>query len=312
MIRALVNYNSSWGRAIWLLWSWVLPAVILGVVIFKLVDGAESIDLIKSVHVKNMMGLILCLALLPLNIGFESWKWQYILKPIEEKSLWNCSKIILTGKSLNVISPFGIGDGFSRYVGLCKGSRNQIFSGLAVDRFSQMLPTLVFGVKSVLFLLGKGLEIPFGIIWTSSLMSGVLVASIVCGLFVFKSRIKNYLFLIGKLRSTSVLKILMISVGRYLIFVLQFYFIFWALGSVLPVKIILLGIAWIFLVKTIWPNMSVLGDLVKRGVSATLFFSFFTSDLSLVLMASFLVWVINIVLPAVTGLFFVSDLKKSF
>ncbi|MEP2275004.1 MAG: lysylphosphatidylglycerol synthase domain-containing protein [Reichenbachiella sp.] len=313
MIKTLAKYrNSGWGKAIWLLWTWVLPAVILVVVVLKFMGDGESLSLLHSVPVAHKLGIVLCVGLLPLNIGIESWKWKFILTRMDEKTIWACTKIILAGKSLNVISPFGVGDGFSRFIGLSEKYRDQIFAALAVDRFSQLLPTLMFGTMAVVYLLNRGLEVPVDVLFLAFLVSTILVLGGVLGLYFYRNGLKKYLFLLSQLNTSSILKLFLMSTGRYVVFVFQFYFVFWALGCDLDIITMLFGIAWIFLIKTLLPDLSVLGDLVKREISATLFFSFFVTDLSVVLLASFLVWLINIVFPAILGLFFVSDLKKSF
>lgn len=313
MINALTKHrSSSWGRIIWFFWSWGLPAAIIAVIVLKLMDDSAHIYMLQSVEVVYFAGLVCCMFLLSLNIGFEAWKWQFVLKPIEDKSILDCIKIILAGKSLNVISPFGIGDGFSRYAGLAAANKIQIFAGLAIDRVSQMVPTFVCGAISVYYLVQEGMNVPMNDLFLGIGVLGVLGLSGVSAIYLLKQKIKRFLTLIRLLSWERILKILMLSVGRYGVFLLQFYLVFWALGNQLSVTTTLLGIAWIFLIKTLVPDMSVLGDLVKREISATLFFSFFVSDLSVVLVAGFLVWVINIVLPALLGLFFVSDLNRSF
>lgn len=313
MIRALVNQKNTNGeKIVWLLWSWVLPVVIFFVVGLKFSNNTEVLTMLKSVGLINGIGVVFCLVLLPLNIGIEAWKWQFTLKPIQQQSVWSCIKIILAGKSLNVVSPFGIGDGFSRYLGLSKKNRNQIFASLAIDRFSQLLPTLSFGLVSVFFLVEQGLAIPMTELSITLVIAFSFATLLVVGLFICKGRIRQYLLLFASINLKFIFAIAGLSFGRYFVFVLQFCLIFWALGIQLPLSTILHGVFWVFLIKTLIPNLSVLGDLVKRELSATLFFSFFISDLSVVIMASFLVWVINIVLPALLGVLFVSDLKKSF
>lgn len=313
MIKAILNQkNNSWKKAVWFGWSWVLPGVVLAVIVLKLSGDANGVNMLSSARVVHVAGIVLCALLLSFNIGLEARKWQFILKPIEHKSLFECIKIILAGKSLNVVSPFGLGDGFSRYSGLSPENKKQIFVGLALDRFSQLMPTLCFGLLSTYYLIERGLDVPISnMILVIALMAACLFG-LSAALYIYRKSIWQYLKLFQSLDLKSISVITMLSFARYFVFVVQFYLIFWAFGSQLPVHTVLLGIAWIFLIKTMVPNMSVLGDLMKRELSATLFFSFFISDLSVVLLASFLVWVINIVLPAVLGLFFVSDIKKSF
>jgi len=313
MIRALAKQrNSGWRKLIGILWSWVLPVAIFLVIGLKFTSHSENLSMLKSVELVNVVGVVFCLLLLPLNVGLEAWKWQCVLKPMEQQSIWSCLKIILAGKGLNVVSPFGLGDGLSRYMGLSPANKNQIIAGLAIDRFSQLLPTVGFGVLSVFFLLEHGLNIPMNELFIVLALMFLMVVFVMLGFYFFRNHIQKYLALFSLLDYKSIFRIGSLSFVRYSVFTIQFYLIFWALGSQLSLSITLLGVAWIFLFKTLIPNMSVLGDLMKREVSATLFFSFFISDLSVVIMASFLVWMINIVLPALVGVLFVSDLKKSF
>lgn len=313
MIRALVNRgNKPWGKAIWLIWSWVVPVMILVVIAFKFSSDTTNFSMLVGLEIVNGFGIVFCLLLLPLNVGLESWKWQVILSPIQRTSLVDCMIIILSGKSLNVISPLGIGDAFSKYMGMDENHRKQIYSSLAIDRFSQLFPTLIFGTVAMIYLLDRGIAIPLDVFVLTFSMGMTLILAGSIFMYLFKSKVKEYLLLVREMNLWSALNIFSISVGRYLVFVLQFYLIFWWLGSELSFFTHLLGIAWIFLIKTLLPSLSVLGDLAKREVSAVMFFSFFTSELSVVLVASFVVWVINIALPALVGVYFVSDLKKSF
>lgn len=313
MSNALTKHiESKWVKATWIIWSWFVPVAILFAIAFKLINDPENLSLLDQLKVSNSLGLIICLLLLPLNVGLESWKWQFILRPVEYKSFIKCLKVVLIGKSLNVVSPFGIGDAFSRFVGISSMHRKQTIAALAIDRISQMLPTLVFGLVSVFYLLIQGFSLPLNWIVYAMIALGVVLISGALVFRLFKEKISEYLLLIHELSWALIIKISSLSLLRYLVFLSQFYFVFWALGSELDGLIVLLGVAWIFLFKTLLPNMSVLGDLAKREVSAVLFFSFFISDLSVVLVASFIVWLINIVFPALLGVFFLSDLKRSF
>ena len=124
-------------------------------------------------------------------------------------------------------------------------------------------------------------------------------------------KVESYFILLSQLTLKSAFSVMGMSVLRYAVFTIQFFCLFIWLGSQLPTEVLLLGIAWIFLIKTILPGLSILGDLVKRELSAILFFSFFTSDLSIVFIASFVIWLINIALPALVGVGFVKEHKEA-
>ena len=313
MIKSLTKrIDTKWIKIAWLAWTWVLPMIILSAVLFKLISTPGKLHLLTGVEGVDWIWLMMCLALLPLNIGLEAYKWKVILKPIQAKSIWNSAKIILSGRSLNVISPFDIGDIFAKYMGTTPAQRRQTVGGVLIDRFSQLVPTLTIGVVSVIYLIDKGFSIPLGPFLLAAGITGVLVALTLILVWIYQEKIKDYVMLVGLVSPLSFLQIFGSAFLRYSVFTLQFLCVFWWLGSELPVAILILGIGWIFLIKTVVPNMSVLGDLVKRELSAALFFSFFTDDLGAVMLASFVVWIVNIVLPAITGLGFVSDMKKTF
>ncbi|UXX78896.1 lysylphosphatidylglycerol synthase domain-containing protein [Reichenbachiella carrageenanivorans] len=313
MIRVLAkSRNTGWGRALNWAWVWLLPAFILGVVALKLINDPDKLNQLLQVRFSNWAGLAFCLFLLPFNVVLEAWKWQSILKPIEYKPLQDCVKVILSGKSLNVISPLGIGDAFARYFGIATARRNQIYAALLMDRFSQLLPTLVFGAGSVFYLLAHGFVVPVNSILLTVSVAGVLFSCLGLWGWWYRADLREYAQLIMRLDTRQILKIMTLAVARYAVFSIQFLLIFWSLGADLSFTVLCLGVAWIFLIKTLVPNISVLGDLVKRQLSAVLFFSFFTLDVGLVIVASFLVWLVNIVLPALVGIPFVSQLKRSF
>lgn len=313
MIRSLAEkLDTRWIKLLWLTWTWVLPAIILVVVVFKLANTPKKLSMLLSLEILDWSSLAVCLVLLPLNVGLEAYKWKLILKPVQEISIWASAKIILAGRSLNVISPFGIGDAFAKYMGTTLDHRAQTIGGVTIDRFSQLVPTIIIGIVSVSYLIERGFSVPLKpILWSVISVTFLAMVALLFGK-AYKNKIKGYVQLIDSINMLSLSKIVGAAFLRYAVFTFQFLCIFWWLGVELPIQALILGIAWIFLIKTVVPNLSVLGDLMKRELSTVLFFSYFLEDLSAVMMTSFVVWVINIVVPAVVGLGFVSEIKKAF
>ncbi len=90
------------------------------------------------------------------------------------------------------------------------------------------------------------------------------------------------------------------SVLRYVIFTIQFTLVMMALTTV-PVFVIVAGVSWIFLAKSVLPGFNFLADLGIREFSAVFFFSALGHDTLPVVMASLLIWLINIAIPSLTG-----------
>jgi hypothetical protein len=128
---------------------------------------------------------------------------------------------------------------------------------------------------------------------------------------VLKRKWDEFFLALSEYGVSGYLKVLSVSLIRYLVFTTQFVCVFLFLGINLEMNIILLGVAWIFFVKTVIPNASLIGDLMKREVSTLMFFQFYMDDVQLVLVANVIVWLVNIVFPALAGILFVSSLKES-
>lgn len=299
-------------QLLWWFWSWLLPAAILGAIGIKVLHSPEQLAILREMEVANWTGLFACLVLLPINLLLESHKWQIILQPVDRKSLLTCAKIILSGRSLNVITPFGVGNVFAKYVSTTRKHRSAAIGAMLLDTLSGLLPTLALGMVSFYYLLEKGLEFPVGDTATFVIpVCALVVVAMSVIRYNHRKKLERYLTLLATLNLKSALQIIGISTLRYAVFTLQFYCLFVWLGSRLPNEVLLLGIAWIFLIKTILPGLSVLGDLVKRELSAVLFFSFFTEELTMVLVASFVIWLVNITIPAILGIGFVKTYKEA-
>lgn len=313
MIKAFTNrIDMPWVKVIWLLWTWLVPLVILVAIGVKISGQPELLNSLTNMKPLDSYWLVLSIFLLPLNILLESFKWKIILSQMERRSLWACTKIVLGGRSLNVIAPFGLGHAFARFMGSKGRNRIQTIGGIAVDRLSQLIPTFVFGLVSVFYLLNHGFEFsiePF--IFFGALLA-ITVVIFVLILMFFGSYLRRYGQLITTITLNSFLTIFGASFLRYTVFSIQFLGVLLWLQSDMSIPILLLGISWIFFIKTIIPNVSVLGDLVSREVSAVLFFSLVTPDVGPVIVASFVVWLINIVWPALIGIIFVQEIKRSF
>lgn len=296
------------GKAIWV---YALPIVILSVVTAKL-DWRQLVDATSSLSLANFHFAVVALILLPINTGLDALSWYFIVNKSESVSYSKCLSIVLSGRSLNVISPLGLGDAYIRYDQWPTG-RIASATGIAMDRLIKMVPTFLFGIASIAFLLNRGMsEMNIVLYWSLA----VLVVFLAFFVFMWKpakhylqgqfQQLKN----IPSFGGSLILRLLCAAIVRYMVFSVQFLLIFYWMEVNADTLTLLMGIFWIFFFKSLLPNVTILGDLTKRELSALMFFSFFVISLDLVALASLLVWVLNIVLPAVVGLFFLSRLKS--
>ena len=103
------------------------------------------------------------------------------------------------------------------------------------------------------------------------------------------------------------IQVLALSLLRYVIFTFQFYLVLSLFLPELAWYLILLGIGWIFLFRSVIPSF--LGNFGVREASAIVFFQAYVPDVSIVLIPCLIIWMINTVIPSILGTVYVFKLK---
>jgi len=270
---------------------------------------------------------IITLFAMPLNWSLEAYKWKYLLKETEEISFPTALKAIFSGATISAVSPNRTGDYLARVFVLRKTSFWHGVLITVIGSYAQNIITLFFG------------GIAFFGLFAPQLVSNDIVSSNV--LFYFKwvffalltigiilyyriSLLKNIVpqswpkthklvsnFM--KFKFPKLTMVLIISSSRYLLYSIQYYLILVVVGfSDLSIFIGLALISSIFLLNTIRPSIALL-EIGLRGSVAIfvfgLYYGFDADYQGAVFAASSIIWLINIVLPAIIGLFFINNLK---
>ncbi|MFY0625741.1 MAG: flippase-like domain-containing protein [Reichenbachiella sp.] len=299
-------------KLIFVFWGYLVPLIVLIVVLYK-IEGSSVLQVFGQMPDKDILLLFCASALVPLNVYLESCKWFLIIRKSSRVSVVNCVKIVLAGKSLNLISPMGLGDGFVKYINFEKKERSQSLALILVDRISNMIPTLILGIVATVFLISLGvLHLSNLLIWVISLVVTIAIIGILISVFIQKNkkRFLKYVNAILKIDWLDFLSFLLLASSRYLVFSFQFYLIMVWVGLDLSFWVLLLAIFWIFFIKTIIPDLTVFGDLVKREISAITFFSLFLPSMELIILANVCIWIVNIIVPSVIGMFFLREYRK--
>ncbi|HYH55478.1 MAG TPA: lysylphosphatidylglycerol synthase domain-containing protein [Anseongella sp.] len=257
--------------------------------------------------------------LMVVNWGAEVFKWKFLVRKIEKVSLWKSTESLLAGLTLAIFTPNRIGEYGGRILYLERGNRVKGVFAMGVGAFSQMLVTNVIGgaaffVFATRFIaLNRTLEIALGI--------GILVFCVLFILFYFNVRwlyiiLLSFRFLRKFRRFFKVLLLygkkellisLLYSLLRYLVFTTQHFLLIHLFLPSVDYADAMMLISVILMVQSIIPTMAMLDDLGVRGATSAYFFAFVVpeSDASFVLASAFGVWLVNIILPAIAGLFFV-------
>jgi len=100
---------------------------------------------------------------------------------------------------------------------------------------------------------------------------------------------------------------LSLSIIRYLIFIGQFYILLFVFGIDLELIELLIFIGLMYFVTTLIPS-PILGNLGTRELVAIYLLSYYNQPES-ILVASLLIWLINVIFPALLGFVFAFNLN---
>ena len=115
-------------------------------------------------------------------------------------------------------------------------------------------------------------------------------------------RFRKYFDIISQYSYQEIVFLLGLAFLRYIIFALQFYLLLYFFGVSTDHLLLIAGVTWTLFAKSSIPSFNFLSDLGVREFSALYFFSYYSVDNTLVLLASFTLWCLNLLIPALIGL----------
>ena len=261
---------------------------------------------------------IFALALVFINWGIEAMKWKRLLMPLEKISFFTAYKSVLAGSSITLLTPNRIGEYGGRILFLNTKNRLSAISISILGGISQLIITLTAGCIGVLFFALHQMPVTIER-YANPLVLIVCIISIIVLFFVFffNKTIFNLLFslpLLNKLKKhfsildlynrKELLRILFFSLCRYMIFILQYLLLL----HVMKVEInTIIGISLIsifYLIMALAPTIGII-ELPVRASLSLFILGVYSKNILGIQAATFLIWVINIVIPAITGSIFV-------
>lgn len=280
--------------------KWVLPVIWLVLLAFGLVyllnNKVQDIFTLKFqiVH-PYLIGVLIITSCI--NWGVEVVKW-YTLNNKHQLSLSNAIKAVFSGITTSLFFPLRTGGFIGRFYYSSQIPNTTLVKNLILTNTSQQLITVFFGITALLVLNKTSLISPLG--WLSLfLMAGGVV--VVFGLYWSK---------VASLLTRHGVKQLLLSALRYLVFSLQLILAFKLLGIELK------SIEWIY-IPVYWLLISVVpvtffgGLLVRETIGVTVFGIWLGYNEPLIVIALFLLWLMNIFIPAIVGYaFWYKSLRK--
>lgn len=305
----------------------------------QLVDKRNIVDLVEHLRLSSksasqLIMLSMAILLMPLNMLLEAKKWYLLISPIEKVKLNQSFTAVLTGISVSMFLPNRVGDYLGRVFILQKGSHIKGVLVTIIGSLAQLITTAVMGSLAVLFYLPVfyGVESHLhawlfaGFVFAILLiLTGILVLYFNVGLLNLviatlfkkqKERLMRYAEVFSYYSRMQLFRVLLLSVGRYVVFSFQFILLLWFFEIPLSYFSALLLAAIMYLLITLIPTIALTELGVRGSVSVYLFgswlmkFGGYSASTEInVFLASTAVWFINLAIPALLGVLFVYRLK---
>ncbi len=291
-------------------------------------DWKESLLQIgRSLRSTDGWKILVVVIFMLVNWGIEARKWQIAIQRVQHISFYKSFRAIFAGTTLGFFTPNRMGEYLGRIWFINQGSRIQAISLTIVCSMAQLLVTLSAGSVGIYFLRHQVLTLPqesASMAWWLLLIQYAAVFSVLLlALLYFRlswlikwveklplpGRWAQNIRVLDNFNATHLLRILSLSVLRYLVFILQYYLLL----NVFNVEVNWWQTFWsisvVFLVMAIVPTLAFLTELGVRWKASIELVSVYSDNLAGIFASSVTIWAINLVIPALIGSLLILGIK---
>lgn len=253
------------------------------------------------------------------NWGLEARKWHLLVKLLQPFKYFTAFKAVLSGVTLCLNTPNRIGEYGGRILYVKEGNRIKSISLSIAGSISQLIVTLFAGCGGLIFIIfdkEKEMNSIMGLsfFWIKILLFISFCAALLLLLFFFRlswliklvekipavSGYAQYINVLEDFHAKILLRLLSLSLLRYLVFVIQY---------ILLLQVLKVDMSWIqgfwivsilFLVLAIVPSFAI-ADLGIRGKFSIELLTLYSANTVGIIGTAFGIWLINLFIPAVIG-----------
>jgi uncharacterized membrane protein YbhN (UPF0104 family) len=297
-------------------------AIIIGSVVIYNIDTIELRYIVKNADVSF---IILAAALLPVNLFLQYRKWKYLVdgssaEAVPSSQIWIS---VILGISFGFITPGRIGE-LGKLFAIKNADRLKLLSVSVIEKIYDTFPVIIFGAISLpllphLFFTDSGFMrtnltvftlICAGIVFFAALHPGifkVIINYTGTGIFRHSARFKRFTDGLKGFRAPGARILLFLSSLLFFVYTTQFVLLIFAFGDI-DILHAYAGVWAAMLIKTFLPVS--LGDIGVREGTAAYVFNLMSFPAAASVSAAFLLFVINILIPASAGIFAVPFISK--
>ena len=284
-------------------------------------DIKGFVNLINTIpRAEIILILAVVFGLMFLNWGLEAVKWQRLIKGIERISVWRAVESVFCGLTWAVFTPNRLGEYGGRVFFLSPKRRIIGVVAMAVGNIGQLVLTNVFGAIAICIFIYRFKHLDFlfflvlcivAIVFCLFLLIFYFNIKWLNGLLLsmrFTRKYKKFYTVLGRYRKKELFRILCFCLGRYVVFSTQYFIMFYWLIPDLHYADIIMMVCILFFIQSALPSLD-LFDIGIRSMTALFFFNFVTHQNASVVACTASIWLINIIIPAILGTYFVFKLN---
>jgi uncharacterized membrane protein YbhN (UPF0104 family) len=297
------------------MFKWMVLPAALSFLAYKLLTFDQYDELIaqwKLLPLSQFWWLASILVLLPFNWLLETVKWKLLVSKIQVINLTDSFKGVLAGISTGFFTPNRVGELVGRVMYLNAGNRKAGVTLSMVNSLTQNIIMAFCGIPAcaLFFTVTSGkIEI------NATLYLIILIVSLlIFGLIYFmlpqlsrrfkqsrySENIKAFTDCLSYYNKHDLLLIMLISLTRYFVFCVQFFFMLRFLSVELTVWQALIAIPTTYLFVTFTPSLA-FSEVAVRSSYAVLVISVFSSQVVSIALAGLCIWLVNFVIPMLAG-----------
>ncbi len=272
--------------------------------------------LIKLTHLPGVILLLAVLTLTYVNWGIEAYKWRFLLRDTHRLTISQAYRSVLTGLAFTMLTPFRVGSFIGRVWFFPKEVRGEAVIASVFGGLAQLFVTVIVGLSAIV--VSKVAFLQSDYIFMFSFVLLIVVSYV----YFFPTKIIYSLDrFLPSLKLSDSFKVLMqysihikwsvlgLSAARYLVFLLQYFMLLLIFVPSVSLFSLFMPLALSFFVISVLPSMFF--GIGLRETSALVILGPIIGNDAYIVVASLILWLINMMLPSIIGAVFFIFAPKS-
>ncbi len=267
--------------------------------------------------------LIAVSVLMLLNWMVEALKWQYVSRKLVDITKWQALESVFCGLTWAIFTPNRVGEYGGRIMFLPPRKRIHGLFAMIVGSLGQNLVTNILGLTggiwfvytyreklhvSPLIFMGMVVLVAVFLLMLILFYFNIELLVIVLGRIKFISKYRRFFQIMARYHTDELGTILWYSFIRFAVFTLQYYLLIHLLLPQIDAVTIVMMVFTFLIIQSALPSLDIF-DIGVRSFTATSLFAYITDQQLAVVACVSIIWLINLIIPAVIGCFFVLKLK---